>query len=129
MKAMRPIAFVCACFAASATADIYLVANPALKLTAEEAREVFMGEKQLAGSVRIVPLDNASAQAEFLQKAYGIDVDKYNTVWAKKGFRDGLNPPAIKGSDVEVLGIVRANPGAIGYVTTQPAGVTVIKRY
>jgi len=113
----------------AAGADIYLIANPALKLTAEEAKDVFLGEKQLAGSQRIVPLDNASAQAEFVQKVYGMDVGKYQTIWAKKGFRDGLNAPAVKGSDLEVVAAVRSTPGAVGYVTSPPSGVTVIQKY
>jgi len=112
-----------------ACADIYLIANPALTLTAEEAKDVFLGEKQLAGSQRIVPLDNASAQANFVQKVYGMDVGKYQTIWAKKGFRDGLNAPAVKGTDLEVIAAVRSTPGAVGYVTTPPSGVTVIHKY
>jgi hypothetical protein len=109
--------------------DIYLIANPGLKLTPEDAREVFLGEKQLDGSTKIVPFDNASAQAEFLDRVYKMDVAKYNTLWAKKGFRDGLNPPAVKGNDLEVINAVKAKPGGVGYVTTMPSGVTVIRKY
>jgi ABC-type phosphate transport system substrate-binding protein len=113
----------------AAAADIYIIANPSVKLTPDEAREVFLGEKQLAGSTKLVPFDNASAQADFLDKVYRMDVGKYNTLWAKKGFRDGLNPPAVKGSDVEVTAAVRSTPGAVGYVTSAPLGVTVIQKY
>jgi ABC-type phosphate transport system substrate-binding protein len=112
-----------------AAADIYIIANSSVRLTPEEAREVFLGEKQLAGSVKLVPFDNASAQREFLEKVYRIDAAKYNTLWAKKGFRDGLNPPTVKGTDVEVIAIVKATPGAVGYVSTAPSGVTVIQKY
>jgi hypothetical protein len=113
----------------AARADVYLIANPSLQLTADEAKEVFIGEKQLAGSVKLVPIDNAAAQAEFLSKVHGMDAARYNTLWAKKGFRDGLNPPAVKGSDAEVLAVVRATPGALGYVTAPPTGVNVIRKY
>ena len=112
-----------------AAADIYIIANPSVRLSAEEAREVFLGEKQLAGPVKLVPFDNASAQSEFLEKVYRLDAGKYNTLWAKKGFRDGLNPPAMRGTDVEVIASVRATPGAVGYVSTAPTGVTVIQKY
>jgi hypothetical protein len=112
-----------------AAADIYIIANSSVRLSAEEAREVFLGEKQLAGSVKLVPFDNASAQSEFLEKVYRMDAAKYNTLWAKKGFRDGLNPPAMRGTDVEVIASVRATPGAVGYVGTAPTGVTVIHKY
>jgi hypothetical protein len=110
-------------------ADLYLIANASLKLTPEEARDAFIGEKQLAGGVRLVPFDNASAQADFLDKVYRMDVAKYNTLWAKKGFRDGLNPPAIRGTDVEVIASVKSTPGGVGYVSTLPPGVTVIQKY
>jgi hypothetical protein len=115
--------------ALAARADIYIIANPSVRLTPEEAREVFLGEKQLVGSVKLVPFDNASAQPEFLEKVYRMDVGKYNTLWAKKGFRDGLNPPAVKGTDLEVISTVKATPGAVGYVGSAPSGVTVIQKY
>jgi hypothetical protein len=130
MKDARRIAAAAALAAATpALADIYVIAHPSVQLSADEAKEVFMGEKQLAGSVKLVPIDNAAAQAEFLTKVYGMDVAKYNTVWAKKGFRDGLNPPAVKASDVEVVSTVRNTPGAVGYVTSPPSGVTLIRKY
>ena len=125
--------WVCLLWAAlaapAALADIYVICNPGVKLTPEEAKEVFVGEKQLAGGVKLVPLDNAAAQGEFLTKVFHIDAAKYSTLWAKKGFRDGLNPPALKGSDLEVLAAVRSTPGAVGYVTSPPAGVTIIQKY
>jgi hypothetical protein len=131
MQTLRLIALSAALFSAipADAGDIYVIANPSLKLTPEEAKEVFLGEKQLAGSVKLVPLDNAAAQTEFLDRVYKMDVGKYNTLWAKKGFRDGLNPPAVKGTDIEVIGTVKATPGAVGYVTTLPSGVTVIQKY
>ena len=124
-------AFAAAALGASSPSrgDVYIIANSDLKLTADEAKEVFLGEKQLAGSVKIVPVDNAGAQAEFLDKVFKMDAAKYKVLWAKKGFRDGLNAPAVKSSDVEVLGIVKSTPGGLGYVTSAPAGVTVIQKY
>ena len=112
-----------------AAADIYLIANSALQLSADEARDVYLGEKQLAGSVKIVPFDNSAAQAEFLSKVLRMDETKYSTLWTKKGFREGLNAPAVKGSDLEVIAGVKANPGGVGYVTTPPTGVNVIRKF
>jgi hypothetical protein len=133
MKSLQLSAWALAAAALGASwtshADVYLIANPDMKLTADEAKEVFLGEKQLAGSVKIVPVDNAGAQAEFLDKVFKMDSAKYKLLWAKKGFRDGLNAPAMKSSDVEVLGVVKSTPGALGYVTSAPSGVTVIQKY
>ncbi len=114
---------------AAAMADIYVIAHPSVTLTPEEAKEVFLGEKQLAGSMKIVPFDNAGAQATFLERVYRMDVNKYNTVWMKKGFREGLTPPIVKGTDVEVLLAVRSTQGAVGYVSSPPTGVRVISKY
>jgi hypothetical protein len=114
---------------ATAAADIYLICNPSLTLSADDARDVFIGEKQLAGGVKLAPFDNSAAQGEFLAKVLRMDAAKYSTLWTKKGFREGLNAPAVKSSDLEVLANVKANPGGVGYVTAPPAGVTVIRKY
>ena len=47
-----------------------------------------------------------------------LDPARYATLWAKKAFRDGLEAPAAKASDAEVLAFVQSTRGAIGYVTT-----------
>ena len=112
-----------------ASADVYLIANPGLQLSAEEARQVFLGDKQFAGTVKIVAFDNAAAQPEFLSKVLDMSRTRYETLWAKKGFRDGLNAPAVKASDLEVLNAVKATPGGVGYVASPPTGVTVIRKY
>ena len=123
------LAAIALCASCPSRGDVYIIANTDLKLTADEAKEVFLGEKQLAGSVKIVPVDNSGAQAEFLDKVFKMDPAKYKLLWAKKGFRDGLNAPAVKSSDLEVLGVVKSTPGALGYVTSVPTGVTVIQKY
>ena len=114
---------------ATASADIYLICNPSLTLSADDARDVYIGEKQLAGSVKLAPFDNSAAQNEFLAKVLHMDAAKYSTLWTKKGFREGLNAPAVKSSDLEVVANVKANPGGVGYVTAPPSGVTVIRKY
>ena len=115
---------------AGATAgDVYVVAQPSLTLSAEEVRDAYLGDKQMAGGTRIVPLDNAAQQKDFLDRVLKLDPGKYNAIWVKKGFRDGLNAPAVKGSDAEVIATVRANPGAIGYVSVPPKDLKVLGKY
>ncbi|MEQ1814217.1 MAG: hypothetical protein ABL860_07185 [Candidatus Nitrotoga sp.] len=109
--------------------DLFVISNPDTVLTSENIREVFLGEKQFAGAVKIVPVDNSAAQENFLSKVVKIDSARYNTAWAKKGFRDGIPQPAIKSGDAEVIRFVKSTPGAIGYVTTESRGVTVIRKY
>ena len=78
---------------AAAAADVYVIANNSLRMTPAELREVYLGERQFAEGRRLVPMDNASLQRDFVSRVVGIEPAKYSTVWAKKGFREGLNPP------------------------------------
>jgi len=106
--------------------SVIVVSHPSISLTAAEVRDVFLGEKQLAGATKLVPVDNSSLQEQFLGKLIHLDLAKYGSVWTKKSFREGLTAPAVKGSDAEVLDFVRRTPGAVGYVKASAAGVTVV---
>lgn len=115
--------------APASAADVYVITNSGLDLSADDVRDVFLGEKQVAGSAKIVPMDNAGLQKAFLEKIIKLDATKYGAIWTKKGFRDGLNPPALKSGDAEVVAAVKSTPGAIGYVSSAPAGVKVVQKY
>ena len=110
-------------------ADLYVIANAPLKLSNAELSDVFLGERQFANGQRLVVIDNAAVLSKFVAEACGVDAARYRTVWAKKGFREGLNPPLQLSSDREVAAIVRSTPGAIGYVSTVQPGVAVIAAY
>ena len=110
-------------------ADLYAVCHPSVTLSADELREVFLGEKQFAGSVKLAPLENASLQADFQAKVLKVDAARYASVWSKKGFRDGLTPPPVRGSDADILGAIKTNPGSVGYVSKPSADVKVIQKY
>lgn len=112
-----------------AHAELFVISNSATSIAAGEIKEVFTGDKQLAGSAKLVPVDNASAQESFLSTALKMDVSRYNTIWTKKSFRDGLTAPAVKSGDAEVLDFVRKTAGAVGYVNSQPSGVNIIQKY
>lgn len=109
--------------------DVYVIANNAQAPAADEIRDIFLGEKQIVGGAKAVPMDNAGAQKDFLDKVIKLDPAKYGSIWTKKGFRDGLNPPPVKSSDAEVIAAVKATPGAVGYVSSPPSGVKVIQKY
>ena len=109
--------------------DVFVIANAGVNVSADDVRDVFVGEKQIDGSVKLVPMDNAAAQADFLAKVVKVDAAKYASLWAKKGFRDGVSPPAVRGGDAEVISAVKSTPGGIGYVTKAPADVKVIQKY
>lgn len=109
--------------------ELVVIASAGVNLTADEVRDVFVGDKQLAGQLKLVPLDNTAAQEEFLSKVVKVNAGKYASIWAKKGFREGINPPPLRGSDAEVILAVKNSLGAIGYVSKAPADVKVILKY
>jgi hypothetical protein len=114
----------------TSVADVYVIANPTATVSAGDIKDIFLGEKQLSGSTKLAPMDNSAAQAEFLAKVMQLDAVKYDSLWTKKSFRDGVNPPAVKPSDADVINAVKASPGGVGYISSAPPpGVTVIKKF
>jgi len=112
-----------------AYAEGFVICNPGVQIATAEIKEIFTGEKLFAGGIRLNPVDNASAQTAFLAAFLKMDVIRYNTIWTKKSFREGITPPPIKSGDNEVLAFVRKTPGAVGYVSGTPSGVTVIQKF
>ena len=108
-------------------ADLVVITNPDISIASTDIKDVFLGEKQFAGSTKLVVVDNASAQGSFLSKFMNMDAAKYNGIWTKKSFRDGLTAPAVKSGDAEVIEYIKRTPGAIGYVSARPPGVKVIQ--
>jgi hypothetical protein len=114
----------------AAASDLYVVCNAGINLQAADIRDVFIGEKSFAGAARLAPADNSSAQAVFLEKVMKLDARKYATLWTKKSFRDGTNPPPVRATDAEAIAYVLQTPGGCSYVLRVPtAGVTVVAKF
>lgn len=109
--------------------DVFIIVSSNVALDAADVKDVFTGEKQLADTVKLTPVDNTSLQADFLAKVIKVDANKYATLWTKKGFRDGVNPPLVKASDAEVIAVVKGTPGKVGYVRKAPPDVKVIGKF
>ncbi len=109
--------------------DLYVISNSGTTVSASDIREVFLGEKQFAGSIKLVPVDNAAAQEQFLAKVMKMEAAKYSSSWTKKSFRDGVSPPAVKGGDADTIEFVKQTAGAVGYVGSSPAGVNVVGKF
>lgn len=116
-------------FVGPAIAEQFLISHPGTTLTAADVRDVYLGEKQFAGPVKLVPVDNTTGQEQFLAKVLNLDKARYAAVWTKKAFRDGLNQPPVKSGDNDVLEFVKRTPGAVGYVNASPSGVNVLMKY
>ena len=115
--------------AACATHAQTVISNSGVTIVSADVRNIYVGEKQFTGAVRLVPVDNTGAQEKFLANFLKVDGGKYNSIWAKKSFREGVNPPPLKASDGEVVDFVRRTPGAVGYVgdASKAVGVNVVK--
>lgn len=110
-------------------AEVFVISNSGTQISPGEIKDVFTGEKQVAGSTKLVPVDNAPVQAAFLSTVIKVEADRYKSIWTKKSFREGLVAPAVKSGDGEVLDFVRNTPGAVGYVGSTPSGVNVIQKF
>ncbi len=109
-----------------AGAELFVVCNSGTSLGADDIPDVFTGGKQFSGDIKLVPVDNAAAQEEFLAKVMRMSGVKYSAHWTKKSFRDGIRQPPVKANDAATLEFVRRTPGGVGYVRTAPTGVKVI---
>jgi ABC-type phosphate transport system substrate-binding protein len=127
-RLFRPVACLLMALPPASQA-IDVIAHESVVLTGDEVRDTFLGEKVLAGTVKLVPIDNSSSQEEFLSKVLQTDREKYYARWAKKLYREGLSTPPTKGTDAEVTAFVKATPGAIGYVSKAAPGVKVLHSY
>lgn len=126
VQVLSLVGFICT---SSHAKDLFIIAHPSVAITADEIQEVFIGDKQFAGSQKLTIIDNASVQNEFLNKVVRMELKRYSSLWVKKSFRDGLAIPAVKGGDAEVLSFVKNNPGAIGYVSVLPDGVKALAKF
>lgn len=107
-----------------------VIAHPSVRLETADVRDVYLGERQLSGDLRLVPVDNLVAQEEFLAAILQTNLRSYQARWTRKTFREGVRAPLVKGSDAEVSSLVRATPGAIGYVSGSAGpGVIVLARF
>ncbi len=122
-------ALLCVACTLARAADLYVICNVHVTLTAGDVHDLFLGEKQFVGATKLVPVDNSAAQAAFLEKILGMNAAKYLTTWTKKSFRDGINPPLMTSNDLEALSYVRRTPGACSYVMSPVSSdVTLISR-
>lgn len=113
----------------AAHADLFVISNSATPIEPGDIKDIFRGDKQFSGATKLILIDNGPAQEIFLATVLKVDAARYNTIWTKKSFREGLNPPFVKSGDNEVLNFVRKTPGAVGYVVSQPSGVNIVQKY
>ena len=109
--------------------NVYVIAHPSVELSQFEVQQVYKGEQEFAGAIKLVPVDNAAVQSDFLDKAMNMDAGKYGALWIKKSFRAALTAPATKSGDAEVINFVKNTRGAIGYISAPNDNVKLLHKY
>jgi TonB family protein len=120
---------------ALAQPSFLIVAHPTVPGTAyakEDLSRVFLKKvatwKDGAPAVPVDQSPSSPIRAEFSETVHGRPVSAVESYWQNIIFTGRGSPPAEEASDEAVLRVVRATPGAVGYISaaTRPDGVKVI---
>ena len=68
----------------------------------------------------VTPVDYAThtpLRERFVTEAIGYNQDEMERYWIERGYQSSIIPPVVVDTEVEMLQYVKANPGAIGYVS------------
>ena len=109
-------------------------ANTTTSISKEQLSRCFMKQTNtwITGDT-VLPVDQAATspiRAEFSSAIHDRDVGAVKSHWQRQIFSGREVPPPEKATDEEVLAFVRANPGAIGYVSSDAsvgAGIKIIE--
>jgi len=106
--------------------------NPVSSLPRDTASKMFLKKTaQWDHGVAVLPVDlvpTHPAREACSQEIHGKSVSMIKNYWQQQIFSGRNAPPPEKASDADVLAHVRANPGAVGYVSgdTEPEGVKTL---
>jgi ABC-type phosphate transport system substrate-binding protein len=117
--------------------DFVVIVNPSVAgstMRRTDLAAVFLRTAGRWGSgATAVPVDQSGTSPvrnAFCQAVLGMPVATAVQYWQKQMFAaTPVHPPAVKGSDAEVVAFVEKTPGAVGYVSKAavlPAGVKAI---
>jgi ABC-type phosphate transport system substrate-binding protein len=97
-------------------------ANPVGPLKAADVSKLFLRKQtKWTNGQTVQPVDQAESAAsrrKFSQAVHGMDVPSVKSFWQEVVFAGRGEPPLEKPSDAEVVAYVKANPNAIGYVSS-----------
>ncbi len=96
--------------------------NPTTSISKEQLSRCFMKQTNTwINGATVTPVDLSAASSvrvEFSTAVHDRDVNAVKSYWQRQIFSGRGVPPPEKASDEEVLAFVRANPGAVGYVSS-----------
>ncbi len=107
--------------------------NPVSSIATADLARIFMKTvKRWDNGTPVEPIDQsfeAPVRAQFSRAVLGKSSGQVQEYWLRETYSGREIPPPVRGSDAAVLEFVRANPGAIGYVsasTSLPSGVKAL---
>jgi ABC-type phosphate transport system substrate-binding protein len=110
--------------ASAAESSYQLVAHastPGSQIRRDVVRAIFLGEAtRWADGTQVRPIDQSlrsQLRARFCESALGHSVSENGAYWHQRVSSARVFPPPVKTSDDDVIAFVRANKGAIGYVS------------
>jgi len=108
--------------------------NPTTSISKEQLSRCFMKQTNTwINGATVTPVDlsaTSPVRVEFSTAIHERDVNAVKSFWQRQIFSGRGVPPPEKASDEEVLAFVRANPGAVGYISSDTpvgAGVKVLE--
>jgi ABC-type phosphate transport system substrate-binding protein len=137
MKKFFPIVvLLLVAFATQVSAQSFQVivneGNATSSISKDDLSNIFLKKKTKwddGSAVTPVDLNARSAVREaFSQDVHGRGVGAIRSYWQQAAFSGAGTAPLERSSDAEVIGFVKANPGAVGYISadTDAAGVKVL---
>ena len=139
MKTIQKIAFlilfallVNGAYAQNGIKVIVNVDNNVTTISSDQVSRYFLKKsKKWDSGQKVKPVDlnrKNDTRESFTSNVHGKSISAIKAFWQKKIFTGKGVPPVEKKSDKDVIAYVRANPGAIGYVSasTNVSGVKVI---
>ena len=107
-------------------------ANPLTSLSKGDLAKIFLKKvDRFSNGQPATPVnlgDASPARERFTKEILGKSVNALESYWQQQIFSGKNVPPATKASDTEVIEFVRANPGAVGYVSPKAGDAPGIKR-
>ncbi|MFV2072485.1 MAG: hypothetical protein ACC742_07515 [Thermoanaerobaculales bacterium] len=106
-------------------------ANPLTSVSAKQLSRIFLKRTgKWPSGVPAVPIDRAAStdvRKEFSTAVHGRDISAIRAYWQRMIFSVHAVPPIVMSSDNEILAAVRADPGAVGYVSGNTSIVDGVK--
>ncbi len=97
------------------------VSNPLAVIAKDQLSKLFLKKTtKWENGTKALPLDQneaSSVRERFSKGVHNKGVTSVKSYWQKLIFSGRAVPPPVKSSDKEVVEYVKANPGAVGYVS------------